>query len=128
MDDYLKESINSNFYDPHGLFCKRLWERFGFPNRCCDRNVKPYGPCPVYTFTNSFRYTLPTNTYTATPELGIAPNCRIANEEGQLYLLNDQEFRDLRTTDGKLDRALAAHDPEWAKYAQTVPWSTQPVK
>lgn len=71
---------------------------------------------------------LPTTTYTASPELDIAPNCKIANEEGQLYLLNDHEFRDLSTTDGKLDRALAAHYPEWANYTQMVPWSTQPVK
>ena len=71
---------------------------------------------------------LPTDTHMASPELGIAPNCRIANEEGQLYLLNNQEFRNLRTSDGKLDRALAVHYPEWANYTQLVPWSTQPVK
>src|SRR5687768_13709515 len=71
---------------------------------------------------------LPTNTYTASPELGIAPNCKIANEEGQLYLLSDQEFRDLRTHEGVLDQALVAHYPEWANYTQMVPWSTQPVK
>jgi len=71
---------------------------------------------------------LPTDTHTASPELGIAPNCKIANEEGQLYLLNDQEFRNLRTSDGKLDQALAAHYPEWANYTQMAPWSTQPVK
>ena len=80
-------------------------------------------PSPIPTTTSS-----PTNTLTTTPELGIAPNCKIANEEGQLYLLNDQEFRNLRTSDGKLDRALATHYPQWANYTQMVPWSTQPVK
>jgi len=80
-------------------------------------------PSPIPTVTP-----LPTNTLTASPELGIAPNCKIANEEGQLYLLNDQEFRNLRTSDGKLDRALAAHYPEWANFTQSAPWSTQPVK
>jgi hypothetical protein len=65
-------------------------------------------PSPIPPATASHTPTaipLPTNTYTASPELGIAPNCKIANEEGQLYLLNDQEFRNLRTTDGKLARA-----------------------
>ena len=70
----------------------------------------------------------PTNTSTATPEPDIAPNCKIANEAGQLYLLSDYEFRDLRTTEGKLDQALSTHYPEWANYTQTVPWSTEPVK
>lgn len=71
---------------------------------------------------------LPTNTYTAAPTLGIAPNCKIANEDGQLYLLSDQEFRDLRTHEGILKQALAVHYPEWAHYTQMVPSSTQPVK
>src|SRR5688572_24462303 len=66
-------------------------------------------PSPIPTTTSS-----PTNTLTATPELGIAPNCKIANEEGQLYLLSDQEFRDLRTTPGKLDQVLTINYPEWA--------------
>lgn len=70
----------------------------------------------------------PTNIPTASPESDVAPNCKIANEEGRLYLLSDQEFHDLRTTAGKLNRALAAHYPEWANYTQPVPWSTQPVK
>jgi hypothetical protein len=61
-------------------------------------------------------------------EPDVAPNCKISNEEGQLYLLSDQEFRDLRTHEGILDQALAAHYPEWANYTQSVPWSTQPVK
>jgi len=80
-------------------------------------------PSPIPTTTSS-----PTNTLTASPEPDVAPNCRITNEGGQLYLLNDQEFRDLRTGEGKLDRALAAHYPEWANYTQPAPWSTQPVK
>jgi len=79
-------------------------------------------PSPIPTTTSS-----PTNTLTATPELGIAPNCKIANEEGQLYLLSDQEFRDLRTTPGKLDQVLTINYPEWANYTQMVPSSTQPV-
>jgi len=80
-------------------------------------------PSPIPTTTPS-----PTNTFTPTPEPDVSPNCRIANEGGQLYVLSEKEFRDLRTTDGKLDRALAAHYPEWANYTQMVPWSTQPVK
>ena len=71
---------------------------------------------------------LPTNTLTASPELGIAPNCKIVNEEGQLYLLSDQEFHDLGTLESELDQALATHYPEWASYTQTVSWSTQPEK
>ena len=77
-------------------------------------------PIPVTT-------PVPTNTFTVTPEPDIAPNCRIANEEGQLYLLSDQEFRDLRTHEGILNQALAIHYPEWAHYTQMVPSSTQPV-
>lgn len=70
---------------------------------------------------------VPTNTFTVTPEPDIAPNCKIANEEGRLYLLSDQEFRDLRTHQGILNQALAIHYPEWANYTQMVPSSTQPV-
>jgi|SRR5688572_4474035 len=69
-----------------------------------------------------------TNTSTLSPEPGIAPNCEIANEKGQLYLLSDKEFSDLGTTEGELDRALVTHYPEWANYKQRVSWSTQPVK
>jgi hypothetical protein len=71
---------------------------------------------------------LPTNTYTASPEPDIAPNCRIANEGGRLYLLSGKEFSDLGTLEGELDRALVTHYPEWANYRQRVSWSTQPVK
>jgi hypothetical protein len=71
---------------------------------------------------------LPTNTYTASPEPDIAPNCRITNEGGQLYLLSDAEFHDLGTLERELDQALARHYPEWASYTQTVSWSTQPAK
>ena len=49
---------------------------------------------------------LPTNAYTASPEPDIAPNCKIANEEGQLYLLSDKEYHDLFTTGGKNVRTL----------------------
>jgi hypothetical protein len=58
----------------------------------------------------------------------MAPNCEIANEKGQLYLLSDKEFSDLGTTESELDRALVTHYPEWANYRQRVSWSTQPVK
>lgn len=80
-------------------------------------------PSPIPTTTP-----VPTNTFTVTPEPDIAPNCKIANEDGQLYLLSDQEFLDLRTTSGELDRVLMVHYPEWANYTQMVPWSAQPVK
>ncbi len=68
-----------------------------------------------------------TNTYTVSPEPAIAPNCRIVNEGGQLYLLSDKEFRNFFITGVKLDRALAIHYPEWANYRQRVSWSAQPV-
>src|SRR5690349_236057 len=71
---------------------------------------------------------LPTTTFTVSPEPNIAPNCRIRDEGGRLYLLSDNEFRSLFTTDGMLDLVLAAHYPEWANYRQAVPWSTEPVK
>jgi hypothetical protein len=80
-------------------------------------------PSPIPSITS-----LPMNTYTATPELDIAQDCKISDETGQLYLLSDQEFRDLRTTPGKLDQVLTNNYPEWANYTQMVPWSTQPVK
>jgi hypothetical protein len=69
----------------------------------------------------------PTNTDTTSPEPDLAPNCKITNEAGQIYLLSDQEFRDLRTTPGKLDQVLTINYPEWANYTQMVPSSTQPV-
>ena len=80
-------------------------------------------PSPIPTVTP-----LLTNTLTASPEPDIEPNCKIASEGGRLYLLSDKEFRSLFTTEGKLDRALAAHYPEWANYTQMVSWNTQPVK
>jgi len=56
-------------------------------------------------------------------------HCKITNKNGQLYLLSDQQFRDLRTTAGKLDQALVVHYPEWQNYTtQVIPWSTQPIK
>ncbi|MDL1912368.1 hypothetical protein FBQ81_17025 [Chloroflexi bacterium CFX6] len=88
-------------------------------------------PPPILSITPSptpSAIPLPTNSYTPSPEPDIAPNCKIANEEGQLHLLSDQEFRDLRTDEGILDQALAAHYPEWATYTQMVSWSTQPIK
>jgi len=87
----------------------------------------PVAPSITPSYTAS-AILLSTNTYAASPEPDVAPNCKISNEEGQLYLLSDQEFRDLRTHEGILDQALAAHYPEWANYTQSVPWSTQPVK
>jgi hypothetical protein len=72
-------------------------------------------------------FPVPTNTYTASPVPAIAPNCNLTNGDGQLYLLSDTEFSSLFTGKGKLNRALAAHLPEWADYRQTVPWSTEPV-
>jgi hypothetical protein len=80
-------------------------------------------PSPIPSVTS-----LPTNTYTVTPEPDIAPNCKIANDAGRLYLVSNQEFRDLRTDEGILDQALAAHYPEWANYTQMVSWSTQLIK
>lgn len=80
-------------------------------------------PSPIPTVTP-----LPTNTLTASPETDIAPNCRIANERGQLYLLSEQEFHDIGTLEGELDQALTTYYPEWASYTQTVSWSTQPEK
>lgn len=71
---------------------------------------------------------LPTAPHTVSPEPDVAPNCEISNEEGQLYLLSDQEFRDLRTHQGIVDQALAAHYPEWAHYTQIVSGNTEPVK
>lgn len=88
-------------------------------------------PPPILSLTPSHTPSaipLPTNTYTASPEPDIAPNCRIDNEDGQLYLLSDAEFHDLGTLESELDRALARHYPEWASYTQTVSWSTQPEK
>jgi hypothetical protein len=88
-------------------------------------------PSPIRPATASHTPTaipLPTNTYTVAPEPDIAPNCKIANEKGQFYLLSDKEFSDLGTTESELDRALVTHYQEWANYRQMVPWSTQPVK
>jgi len=89
----------------------------------CRTYVRVYSESPV-----NMTATMTMNTVNPTPEPDIAPNCRIANEEGQLYLLSDQEFRDLRTHQGIVDQALATHYPEWASYTQMVSWSTQPVK
>ena len=87
----------------------------------------PFVPSVTPSFTPS-PMPLLTNTYTVSPEAEIAPNCEIANEKGQLYLLSDQEFSDFGTTEGELDRVLVTHYPEWANYRQRVSWSTQPVK
>jgi len=87
----------------------------------------PIAPSITPSYTPS-AIPLPTNTYTASLEPDIAPNCKIANEPGQLYLLSEKKFRDLRTTEGKLNKALALHYPEWAHYTQMVSWDTQPVK
>jgi murein DD-endopeptidase MepM/ murein hydrolase activator NlpD len=51
-----------------------------------------------------------------------------AQSEQTMNVISDQEFRDLRTTPGKLDQVLTNNYPEWANYTQMVPWSTQPVK
>ena len=83
---------------------------------------------PIAPSTTAAIMPSPTNIPTASLEPDITPNCKIANEAGQLYLLSDQEFRDLRTTPGKLDQVLTNNYPEWANYTQMVPWSTQPVK
>jgi hypothetical protein len=89
-------------------------------NGCSQRNSSI---TPAFTITdNSFLIVTSSLvskvTQTAiptTPTEFIEPNCKIANEEGQLYLLSDQEFRNLRTTVGKLNQALATHYPEWEK-------------
>ena len=79
-------------------------------------------PSPIPSVTS-----LPTNTYTSTPQPDITPNCKIANDTGQLYLVSDQEFRDLRTAPGELDQVLTVQYPEWANYAQIVRQDLQPL-
>ena len=90
-------------------------------------NPLPLIPLATGSYTPS-PIPLPTTTFTVSPEPPIAPNCKIANEDGQLYLLSDLEFRSLFTSDEKLDRALANHYSEWANYTQMVSWDMQPVK
>jgi hypothetical protein len=93
--------------------------------------TRTLSPSPIPPATASHTPTAiptPTNTSTPSPEPAIAPNCRITNEGGQLYLLSDAEFHDLGTLESELDRVLAKHYPEWAGYTQTVSWSTQPAK
>ena len=84
-------------------------------------------PSPIPPATASHTPTAipaPTNTSTPSPEPDLAPSCKITNEEGQLYLLSDQEFHDLGPLESELDQALAVHYPEWASFTQTVSWST----
>lgn len=80
-------------------------------------------PSPIPTVTP-----LPTNTFTTAPELGIAPNCKIVNENGKLYVLSEKEFFAFGPSEAKLDEVLVGNYPDWSSFEQNVSWYSEPVK